>query len=138
VITETLWERHCCRPSFSDSALQSCITYPVCRCQRTSRAMWRVEIWMRRFPFFVQTQNGLFLLRDAMVGVTGFEPVTLRLSSACSNQLSYTPMPRCARELGYRKSRSKSLAFWWRHGDSNPRPIACKATALPTELCPQG
>ena len=26
-----------------------------------------------------------------MVGVTGFEPVTLRLSSACSNQLSYTP-----------------------------------------------
>ena len=26
-----------------------------------------------------------------LVGVTGFEPVTLRLSSACSNQLSYTP-----------------------------------------------
>ncbi len=23
--------------------------------------------------------------------MTGFEPVTLRLSSACSNQLSYTP-----------------------------------------------
>ena len=28
-----------------------------------------------------------------LVGVTGFEPVTLRLSSACSNQLSYTPEP---------------------------------------------
>ena len=28
---------------------------------------------------------------SARVGVTGFEPVTLRLSSACSNQLSYTP-----------------------------------------------
>ena len=27
-----------------------------------------------------------------VVGVTGFEPVTLRLSSACSNQLSYTPL----------------------------------------------
>ena len=26
-----------------------------------------------------------------MVGVTGVEPATLRLSSACSNQLSYTP-----------------------------------------------
>ena len=26
-----------------------------------------------------------------VVGVTGFEPVTLRLSSACSNQLSYRP-----------------------------------------------
>ena len=35
-----------------------------------------------------------WLLRPSapeMVGVTGFEPVTLRLSSACSNQLSYTP-----------------------------------------------
>lgn len=26
-----------------------------------------------------------------VVGETGLEPVTLRLSSACSNQLSYTP-----------------------------------------------
>ena len=26
-----------------------------------------------------------------VVGVTGVEPVTLRLSSACSNQLSYRP-----------------------------------------------
>ena len=31
-----------------------------------------------------------------MVGVTGLEPVTLRLSSACSNQLSYTPAVRSA------------------------------------------
>ena len=30
--------------------------------------------------------------RLKMVGVTGVEPVTLRLSSACSNQLSYTPV----------------------------------------------
>jgi hypothetical protein len=29
-----------------------------------------------------------------LVGVTGVEPVTLRLSSACSNQLSYTPRLR--------------------------------------------
>lgn len=29
--------------------------------------------------------------RRLRVGVTGLEPVTLRLSSACSNQLSYTP-----------------------------------------------
>ncbi len=26
---------------------------------------------------------------------------------------------------------------WWRHGDSNPGPLACHASALPTELCPQ-
>ena len=30
--------------------------------------------------------------RFGVVGVTGVEPVTLRLSSACSNQLSYTPI----------------------------------------------
>lgn len=29
-----------------------------------------------------------------LVGLTGLEPVTLRLSSACSNQLSYRPEPR--------------------------------------------
>ena len=28
---------------------------------------------------------------SSLVGVAGFEPATLRLSSACSNQLSYTP-----------------------------------------------
>ena len=28
----------------------------------------------------------------SLVGVAGFEPATLRLSSACSNQLSYTPL----------------------------------------------
>ena len=63
------------------------------------------------------------------MGLTGFEPVTLRLSSACSNQLSYRPgslKPIC----------HPINPQWWRHGDSNPRPIACKATALPTELCP--
>jgi hypothetical protein len=35
---------------------------------------------------------GSALLWRRLVGVTGFEPVTLRLSSACSNQLSYTPI----------------------------------------------
>ena len=29
-----------------------------------------------------------------LVGLTGLEPVTLRLSSACSNQLSYRPLLR--------------------------------------------
>ena len=66
-----------------------------------------------------QTQNGRFLLSFLpprmgpmgimrimglifpMVGVTGLEPVTLRLSSACSNQLSYRP---------YNSRRPKSCA----------------------------
>ena len=31
----------------------------------------------------------------------------------------------------------KSTKYWWRWQDSNPLPIACKATALPGELHPQ-
>jgi hypothetical protein len=33
------------------------------------------------------------------MGLTGLEPVTLRLSSACSNQLSYRPVRRLRREI---------------------------------------
>jgi hypothetical protein len=33
----------------------------------------------------------MFTATRAVVGLTGLEPVTLRLSSACSNQLSYRP-----------------------------------------------
>ena len=35
------------------------------------------------------------VLRFGVVGLTGLEPVTLRLSSACSNQLSYRPGSPC-------------------------------------------
>src|SRR5262249_3289489 len=43
----------------------------------------------RRLP----TQTGALKLanREVKMGLTGLEPVTLRLSSACSNQLSYRP-----------------------------------------------
>ena len=39
-------------------------------------------------------RRGNFRRKRKLVGVTGVEPVTLRLSSACSNQLSYTPRLR--------------------------------------------
>jgi hypothetical protein len=61
----------------------------------------------------IQIQESLPLLRfktvifaclpllHRMVGVAGFEPATLRLSSACSNQLSYTPYSsKTARTVG--------------------------------------
>ncbi len=41
--------------------------------------------------FVMQVVSGR-AARSPLVGVTGVEPVTLRLSSACSNQLSYTPI----------------------------------------------
>ena len=53
-----------------------------------------------------------------MVGVTGVGPVTSSLSGTRSNQLSYTP-------------------DWWRQPGSDRRLPACKAGALPAELCPR-
>ena len=35
------------------------------------------------------------------------------------------------------KKKLVGLSSWWRRTGSNRRPIACKATALPTELRPQ-
>ena len=50
------------------------------------------------------TKNGRQASRDegdGAVGLTGLEPVTLRLSSACSNQLSYRPFGESAGENEY-------------------------------------
>jgi hypothetical protein len=61
-----------------------------------------------------------------MVGPDGLEPSTPRLSSACSNQLSYEP--------GERRICRRGRA--WSRPDLNRRPPACKAGALPAELRP--
>jgi hypothetical protein len=57
-----------------------------------------------------------------VVGVTGFEPVTLRLSSACSNQLSYTPavIPACDAAAGHRRFPGHS----WQ---AEPKPVGLTA-----------
>ena len=40
---------------------------------------------------FSRGEAAKFRTSGRVVGLTGLEPVTLRLSSACSNQLSYRP-----------------------------------------------
>ena len=53
------------------------------------RAVGRLSL----IPLTSLLQSAFCTLQSAfkVVGLTGFEPVTLRLSSACSNQLSYRP-----------------------------------------------
>ena len=51
-----------------------------------------MQPWVIRFGKFVLQVALRRGARPGVVGVTGVEPVTLRLSSACSNQLSYTPI----------------------------------------------
>ena len=76
----------------------------MCRFQRTPEASAPKvfspdEAWLRKNVFQWWTRfESLNRALVKMVGVRGFEPRTLRLSSACSNQLSYTPEPdRAAR-----------------------------------------
>jgi hypothetical protein len=56
----------------------------MCSCQRTVRTALPELFTPGEFASVKSSYR-------KWVGVTGVEPVTLRLSSACSNQLSYTP-----------------------------------------------
>ena len=62
---------------------------------------WLVAIQPKTKFVYVLEVSGFHcrvsLLGVALVGLTGLEPVTLRLSSACSNQLSYRPWIRDCR-----------------------------------------
>ena len=69
------------------------INLPICSCQRTGSCLCPKRFKPKGFsPAKIRvrvTFNHCFI---EMVGLTGLEPVTLRLSSACSNQLSYRPI----------------------------------------------
>ena len=65
-----------------------------------------------------------------LVGSNGLEPSTSRLSGVRSNHLSYEPMSVAG-------SFPIGQTCWWRRTESNCRPPACKAGALPAELRPR-
>ena len=92
----------------------------LCSCQRSTRPLGAGNRSGRAAPrVFCQE----------LVGVPGIEPGTSSLSGTRSNQLSYTPASGC------RPPRPPE--GWWRQPGSNRRHPACKAGALPTELCPR-
>src|SRR6266436_109127 len=79
----------------------------MCSCQRTGpglscpgmqpRAIDAGKLFCKWIPGPARLSTALrhfdapFFAPREMVGVNGVEPLTPRLSSACSNQLSYTP-----------------------------------------------
>ena len=65
---------------------------------------------LRRGSFKFSTFNFQLSAFPLVVGLTGLEPVTLRLSSACSNQLSYRPGSHLA-PAGALVSRSRLFRF---------------------------
>ena len=65
-----------------------------------------------------------------LVGSNGLEPSTSRLSGVRSNHLSYEP-------ISVAGSFPIGQTCWWRRTESNCRPPACKAGALPAELRPR-
>ena len=107
------------------------------------------------FYFFIRFSMNIFfteVLLSSVVGSSGLEPPTSRLSGARSNHLSYEPIKlfRCISSLSplffiltkWIVKSEKWISeipfgnFWWRWWDSNPWPPACRAGALPTELHP--
>ena len=79
---------------------------PIYSCQRTgcpsppnpfykARKLVSAKIRHRQRPSSTHSPLCTFNSALEMVGLTGLEPVTLRLSSACSNQLSYRPIGKC-------------------------------------------
>ena len=79
--------------------------------------------------FFIQFSKYNLAALSQLVGSNGLEPSTSRLSGVRSNHLSYEP-------ISVAGSFPIGQTFWWRRTESNCRPPACKAGALPAELHP--
>ena len=84
--------------------------------------------------YFIRFSMNIFPTVVGLVGSSGLEPPTSRLSGARSSHLSYKP------EFTHRLwfvHLSRFYPWWWRCRDSNPWPPACRAGALPAELHPR-
>ena len=77
------------------------------------------------------------------MGLTGLEPVTLRLSSACSNQLSYRP-GKLRGQFIVRSEIRNAISENWGQGDYAPAsasdnvPFSLNVAPTPFRLWRQG
>jgi hypothetical protein len=77
------------------------------------------------------------------MGLTGLEPVTLRLSSACSNQLSYRP-GKLRGQFIVRSEIRNAISENWRQGDYAPAsasenvPFSLNVASTSSRLWRQG
>jgi hypothetical protein len=73
-----------------------------------------------------------------MVAEAGLEPATPRLSTGCSDQLSYSALIKrddlLATTLQQKVQFIHKVKNWYLLLDSNQRPLSCKESTLPTEL----
>ena len=101
------------RPAASgrSHSLRCCSSQITAGCDLSEPSLRLIEIPAWRL------QSTLKRSARRVVGQSGLEPPTSRLSVVCSSQLSYWPV-------------------WWRLAGSNRWPPACKAGALPAELNP--
>jgi hypothetical protein len=98
----------------------------------------------------VHPRVAMTILRHSKIAVT--MDIYTQVSSASTKEALKRPgnefgqrvlRPRWRTFLEYGHARGpsderKGPLTWWRHGESNPGPPACKAGALPIELCPRG
>jgi hypothetical protein len=119
MITETLLRRTAslqCEECFQTQLLKVVFTTlyvdvkepaPIKLSERVKFRHWNLFLRSNSKRSFIASEGHFLCVR--LVGLTGLEPVTLRLSSACSNQLSYRPQ-------GYPKSGVSQLRCrsWWR------------------------
>ena len=88
------------------------------------------DLRLRRPMLFQLSYGRASLLQPPKLAErTGLEPATSGVTGRHSDQLNYRS-----------KSSNSLLPFlqpWWRQAGSNRRPLACHASALPAELCPQ-
>jgi hypothetical protein len=81
-----------------------------------------------------------FPLHDVTLAIPpGLKPQGTAKPCALSGWCLANPMvltPRRRRALRRARRRQDAGAGWWRQTGSNRRPHACKARALPAELCP--